>query len=408
MTKPISFIHAADLHLDSPFKGMANLPEHIFRDILSSTFIALNRLVDAAITKKVDFVLIVGDLFDNEKQSLKAQVRLRRAFEELKRHDINVYLSYGNHDFINGNSHPVTYPDNVFIFGDENVSQFTYKKEGRELAAIYGFSYKNRAVITNKALEYTIANPHIPFHIATLHGSIKSNTEHDAYAPFQIGDLIRHNFHYWALGHIHQREILKEDPPVVYPGNIQGRNRKEVGEKGCYHVFLSETGTELSFIPLQEIQFQKKTIDVSDCDEIHQLETRIQAEINNRQFQGRQLIQLVLFSDQLKLKRWEQDKDLEEIIELVNESFIHSENWCCIYNVKVKMKKSAANSELYDGEHFIDELFQHIEKTSIRNYIDELYQQKQVRKYIHPVTEDEEEEIKQDAKQLLLNELLRE
>ncbi|OZU87913.1 DNA repair exonuclease [Virgibacillus indicus] len=407
MIKPISFIHAADLHLDSPFKGLANLPEHIFERLYNSTFTALNRLVDAAIAKEVDFVLIAGDLFDNEKQSLKAQIRLRRAFEELKRHEINVYLSYGNHDFINGNIHPVTYPDNVFIFSDENVSQFIYEKEGRELAVIYGFSYENRAVLTNKALEYTITEPQIPFHIATLHGSIRSNTEHDVYAPFQLSDLTRKNFDYWALGHIHQREILKEDPPIVYPGNIQGRNRKETGEKGCYHVVLSETSSELSFIPLQEIEFQKITIDVSSCNEIHQIESKLQAEIKNRQFQGCQLIQLILHSDQIKLKRWEQDNDLEEIIELVNESFIHHENWCFIYSVKVKIKAAAVDSKIYEGEHFIGELIRHFEETSIQPHMDELYQQKQVRKYIDPVTE-EEEEIKQDARQLLLNELLKE
>src|SRR5699024_9663594 len=108
LDKEIIFIHAADLHLDSPFKGMSSVPESIFSEIRQSTFAAFDHLIEEAIERQVDFVLLVGDLFDNEKQSLKAQVHLRDAFKKLHRHGINVYLSYGNHDFIKGNRHPMT------------------------------------------------------------------------------------------------------------------------------------------------------------------------------------------------------------------------------------------------------------------------------------------------------------
>src|SRR5690625_6803697 len=93
MKDSISFIHAADLHLDSPFKGLTDIPETVFQDVRESTFTALNQLVQTAIMKQVDFILLVGDLFDNDKQSLKAQVQLRKAFQTLQQHDIDVYLS---------------------------------------------------------------------------------------------------------------------------------------------------------------------------------------------------------------------------------------------------------------------------------------------------------------------------
>src|SRR5690625_165141 len=175
MTKQISFIHAADLHLDSPFQGLAQTPKQIFQNIQESTFVALDKLVRVAIQKEVDFVLLVGDLFDNERQSLKAQIRLRKAFEELRNYNISVYLSYGNHDHVNGNIHPVTYPDNVFIFPDENVRQFIYKRNGEALATIHGFSYENRSVTKKKVNEYKVNDHHITFHIATLHGSLQNN-----------------------------------------------------------------------------------------------------------------------------------------------------------------------------------------------------------------------------------------
>src|SRR5699024_10142653 len=179
VTESISFIHAADLHLDSPFAGLSHVPEPIFSTIRESTFTALDRLVQAAIDKQVDFVLLVGDLFDHEQQSLNAQVRLRQAFEALERHGIQVYLSYGNHDYISGNRHPMDYPDNVHIFPDETVRSFIFAKNGTPVAAIYGFSYENRAVHQNKAEEYKLDRAAMPFHIATLHGSLATNTDHD-------------------------------------------------------------------------------------------------------------------------------------------------------------------------------------------------------------------------------------
>ncbi|MGP4106574.1 metallophosphoesterase family protein [Virgibacillus sp. L01] len=407
MAEQISFIHAADLHLDSPFKGLAHIPEHIFKKVRNSTFDALDRLVQSAVDKKVDFVLIVGDLFDNEKQSLKAQVRLRRAFEELRRHDINVYLSYGNHDFINGNIHPVTYPDNVFIFPNEKVSHFTFEKNNDPSAAIYGFSYENRAVLEEKTKEYQRISGKVPFHIGMLHGSLHSNTDHDVYAPFYLSDLTKRNFDYWALGHIHQREVLKESPPIVYPGNIQGRNRKETGEKGCYHVVLSETDTTMTFMPLQSLQYNALTVDVSDCSEPHQLETKIQNEINEcTKNSGPQLLQLLLKSNQDNLQNWDDEQMMDEVIELVNETILHQANWKYIFRYQVE-RLFSIDKELAQGEHFVGEVIRHFDDVSIQSYLKELYQHKQARKYMDTMTNEDEMRIKQKAKHMLVHELLK-
>ncbi|AXI08701.1 DNA repair exonuclease [Oceanobacillus zhaokaii] len=406
MGKKISFIHAADLHLDSPFKGLTSTPEKIFKEIRESTFNALDRLVANAIDKQVDFVLIVGDLFDNEKQSLKAQVRLRRAFEQLKLHNINVYLSYGNHDFISGNRYPIEYPENVYIFQDEEVSSFTYEREGKPIANIYGFSYIHRAVLDPKATEYKISQDHIPFHIAMLHGSIQSNTEHDVYAPFQISDLQEEEFDYWALGHIHKREILKETPCIVYPGNIQGRNRKETGEKGCYHIVLTESKTEMNFIPLQAIQFTSLTIDVTGCKAVDHIEAVIQEEINQLAITTPQLINLTLASNDANLMQWESENLLEEVIELINETSINQRNWFYIFNFTVMISSSGSLDEK-EGEHFIGELIRHADEVRGYPFLSELYRHKQARKYLDHLSSEEENFLRTQAKQLLVNELLK-
>ncbi|WP_068675710.1 exonuclease SbcCD subunit D [Oceanobacillus sp. Castelsardo] len=403
----ISFIHAADLHLDSPFKGLAHTPDHIFQEIVESTFLSLDKLVAIAIKKAVDFVLIVGDLFDNEKQSLKAQIRLRKAFEELKRHNIEVYLSYGNHDFLNGNLHPVTYPDNVHIFGKETVSHFTYKKGNETLANIYGFSYENRAVTDRKVKEFKVINHDIPFHIATLHGSIQNNTEHDVYAPFQLSELQKEPFDYWGLGHIHKREVLKENPPIVYPGNIQGRNRKETGQKGCYHVVLSGTDSRLTFIPLHTITFQPVQVDLSNCENLHQAEDLIQEAINNdREITGKTLIDLTLTGDST-LKQWENTKQIEDLIEIINEMISRDGQWKYIFHFLTNIKKEKIDVDLKKGEHFLGEVIRQAEKMDLQGTIQDLYLHKRARRYLQSVSSQDRHEIKEEAKELLLNELLK-
>lgn len=405
MEKYISFIHAADLHLDSPFQGIANIPKSIFKEIRHSTFTALDHLVLVAIKNKVDFILLVGDLFDNEKQSLKAQIRLRRAFKKLEEHGINVYLSYGNHDYINGNDFPVTYPNNVFIFPSEKVDRFIFQKNNENLAAIYGFSYENRAITENKTNEYTIVD-NIPFNIATLHGSIKNNNEHDTYAPFQISDLLKEDFDYWALGHIHKRQVLRKKPPIVYPGNIQGRHRLETGVKGCYHVKLSTSNIQKKFIPLNTIQFNERKIDVTNCQEIHELESEIQKELQNNKMNTPQLIDLKLTSENELLMKWNDDKHIEDIIELVNETFVHEKTWNYIFNYTVEVQQRKQEEHLYKGDHFLGELIRQFEDVPVHLFLEDLYKHRQGRKYLTAIEDKEKSMIKDKAKQLLVNKLL--
>ena len=407
MSEQISFIHAADLHLDSSFQGLASVPENIFKQIQASTFDALDNLVKTAITKKVDFILLVGDLFDNERQSLKAQIKLKKAFEELKRHGINVYVSYGNHDFLNGNRYPVTYPDNVYIFNTEKLNHFTFNKKGKAVANIYGFSYENRSIKQNKSSEFRVRNQDVPFHIAMLHGSLYSNTEHDTYAPFYLQELADKDFDYWALGHIHQREQLKSHPPIIYPGNTQGRNRKESGARGCYHVILSEGKADATFIPTQAIAFNTLTVDVSACSEPHVLEEVIQRSIQEQNYQDPQLLTLELNGSSLDLGSWARDGFIDDTIELLNDMLATKSRWVFIFRHQVEIDQPYNEEELIKGDHFIGELLRHSADAPIHTYTQELYHHKQARKYVEPLTIAEESNVRQRAKELLLNELLK-
>lgn len=408
MSEQVSFIHAADLHLDSPFQGLSSVPEDIFKQIQASTFNALDNLVTTAIAKKVDFIVLVGDLFDNERQSLKAQIKLKKAFEELGRHQIKAYVSYGNHDFVNGNTYPVTYPANVSVFNGEKVSHFTFYKNDKAVANIYGFSYENRSIKQNKTPEFQVYNQDVPFHIAMLHGSLSSNTEHDTYAPFQLNQLSEKDFSYWALGHIHQREVLKQNPPIIYPGNMQGRNRKESGDRGCYHVVLQTNEANVtSFIPLHAIQFNTLPVDVSECSEPHALEEVIQRTIQEQNFEVPQLLELELHGTNLELGLWAKGGLIDDLIELLNDTMTTKNRWNFIFRYKINIEQAYNEDELIKGDHFIGELLRHSETAPIRAYTNELYHHKQARKYVEPLTQTEEANVRQQAKELVVNELLK-
>lgn len=395
MTESIAFIHAADLHLDSPFRGLQNIPEEIFREIQESTFTTLDNLIEQAIIHKVDFILLVGDLYDNDIQSLKAQVRLRNAFQKLEEHNIQVFLSYGNHDYLNEHSLSVQFPSNVHMFTSETVFYFPYNRKEETIAHIYGFSYENRAVHDSKVLQYQRINEQVPYHIGLLHGSIITNTEHDMYAPFHLEDLKNAHMDYWALGHIHKREVLSEAPPIIYPGNIQGRHRKEIGEKGCYFVEMNEFEVQKQFISLESIRFEQLELDLSEVEFLHNIESLVLQSLPQLENSG--LIELNIKMNEQQYENWEKSR-IDEWIDIINEITITQSPWIYIYRTSIQVPKS---HEFEEDSPLFTMIKKQIDEVPIQPIVDELYQNRQARKYINALSESEIEEIKQEADQFL-------
>jgi len=225
----MKFLHAADLHLDTPFQGLTGVPAALRAQLIAAPLAALTRLVDLAIAEQVDFVLLVGDLFDQQAQSVATQAGLMAALERLNTAQIPVVLSFGNHDYQPAGSQ-WHFPANVHAFGP-SVKTVTLTTADQTQVAISGFSYDQRWVTTPKIADYPTKLPTVDYHIGMLHGQL--GTAGDHYAPFSVGELLAKHYDYWALGHIHQRQTLNAMPPVVYPGNLQGRYRDETGQKGC-------------------------------------------------------------------------------------------------------------------------------------------------------------------------------
>jgi len=225
----MKFIHAADLHLDTPFQGLTGLPAELQQRLLAAPLASLERLVDLALAEKVDFVLLVGDLFDQAQQSVQAQAALMVQLERLNAAQIPVILSFGNHDYQPDDA-DWHFPANVHAFGSQ-VETVTLTTATQTKVAITGFSYAQRWLTTSMGMQFPLKMTDVDYHIGMWHG--QTGTAGDHYAPFSVGELLQKHYDYWALGHIHQRQELNAVPPIEYPGNLQGRQRNETGEKGC-------------------------------------------------------------------------------------------------------------------------------------------------------------------------------
>jgi DNA repair exonuclease SbcCD nuclease subunit len=270
-----SFVHAADLHLDSPLAALHVDNPDLFHILRSATFEAFDRVVQLCLDRRVDFLLVAGDVYDGVDRSLRAQVKFRDGLQRLHEAGIRSFVVHGNHDPLDGWSSTLEWPSGVHVFGD-HVETVEVKKEGSLLACVQGISYLKRDERRNLSLLFHRAGP--DFQIALLHANVGSDTGHEPYAPCSLEDLRKPEMDYWALGHVHSKRVLSEHLPfVVYPGNTQGRNIKETGEKGCYLVKVGDDKeVEMEFhatdvirwtsydLPIHDLQTEQGLIDALD------------------------------------------------------------------------------------------------------------------------------------------------
>ena len=269
--KSINFIHAADLHLDSPFVGLKQMPDPILGELRAASFRAFQHIIREAIIRKVDFILLAGDLYDGANRNLRTQILFRKEMERLQQHDIQVYIIHGNHDHLGGDWISLQQPDNVHVFGSEcEVKEYT-KQETKVF--IYGYSYPSQRVVDRIIKSYH-KKEGADYHIGMLHGNVEGESEHSSYAPFSVEELVEKEFDYWALGHIHKRQELLGSPPIIYPGNTQGRHRKESGLKGCYYVSLSGKHADLQFIPTSQIIWEAVKVELQEDESFDDLLTK--------------------------------------------------------------------------------------------------------------------------------------
>lgn len=276
----VTFVHAADLHLDAPFQGMSADEERVGRELAEATYDAWHKVVDLAIARGVDFVVLSGDVHNAGDRSLRAELRMREEAQRLADAEIPLFVVHGNHDPLDGWSAGIAMPDNVHVFSAGRTERFEAVSEDGFCCAVYGRSYGTRSETSDFTPGYrreaadTVA-------VGVLHANVGGNKDYEPYAPCSIDDLRACGMDYWALGHIHKHEVLATDPYIVQAGSPQGLNPKETGVHGCCVVTIDRSrAVSFSYIDLAPIAWAVADIDVSGAETVDEVESRVNAALD--------------------------------------------------------------------------------------------------------------------------------
>ncbi len=269
------FIHAADPHLDSPLQGLEAHAGAPVERLRGATRRAFENLVQLALDERVDALLIAGDLYDGDWKDYSTGLFFRGQMVRLRDRGIPVYVIAGNHDAASVISRKLSVPDNVHFFSTRAAE--TKEVPGHPVV-IHGRGFPHRAVPENLVLDYPAAVAG-KLNIGLLHTSLNGRGGHDTYAPCSEGDLREKGYAYWALGHVHQPEVISRDPWIVFAGNCQGRHIREAGRRGCQLVTVNDA-LEVSAVDwrsLDVLRWNELVVDLSGCDEEHEALRRVRA-----------------------------------------------------------------------------------------------------------------------------------
>jgi DNA repair exonuclease SbcCD nuclease subunit len=275
------FVHAADVHLDSPLRSLALRDPRLAEFVGDASRKVLTRIVDLCLDESVDALLLAGDLYDGEQTSMKTARFLAEQLNRLHVAGIRVFVIRGNHDALSKITKELVLPGNVHLFGARADVVEIARARGERPIAIHGLSFAKPQAPESLLSKY---KPPVAgaVNIGLMHTSLDGSPPHDVYAPCSTAELLASGFRYWALGHIHRRSTMEGPCVVVMPGIPQGR---DVGEHGPKSVTLTSVMDDGS-IALEErvvslAQFERVSVDASGVatwpDLVHRLESAIGA-----------------------------------------------------------------------------------------------------------------------------------
>lgn len=284
VTRRLIFLHAADLHLGAPFHGLRHSSE-IWADRLSQALsLAYRRLVDVAIERSVDFVVLAGDIFDTTHPSYREYLDFQQGLRHLAEAGIPVYLCTGNHDpYESWRREFAQLPENTHLFSAVGPSYYCYERAGEPLAVLAGRGFYTQswpagenviAGISRNDAQRALGKT-APFAIGVIHTGLNIDTRTAPVAPTALKQA---GMDYWALGHVHQPQIIDdaEDPHIVYSGNIQGCAIDETGPRGAMLVTLRESSpNRVEFIPTASVIWEAPSVNVAPCETLDDVATYV-------------------------------------------------------------------------------------------------------------------------------------
>ncbi len=268
-----TFLHAADVHLDSPLRGLARYPGAPVDAIRGATRAALRNLVDLALDERVDFLLIAGDLYDGDWKDYNTGLFFVAEMTRLAEQDIPVYVVAGNHDAESTITRRLRLPPNVHLFATSTPET---RVHATLALAVHGRGFPRREVTEDLTRDYPAAVAG-RFNIGLLHTALTGRDGHAPYAPCSEDGLRTRGYDYWALGHVHQREVVSADPWIVFPGNLQGRHARETGAKGATRVVVEDGAVaRVEHVALDEVRWFHCMVDVDGADDLDTVLARVE------------------------------------------------------------------------------------------------------------------------------------
>lgn len=259
-----SFIHAADLHIDSPLAALGKRNADAAGRFAAAGRKAVVALVDETIASKAVFLIIAGDIFDGDWADYTTGLFFSGEMARLDRAGITVFVVRGNHDAESKMSKSLSLPPNVVQFSARKAESFDLADHG---IVLHGKSFPERNVPDDFVASYPARQDGL-LNIGVLHTALDGVRGHKSYAPCTVDDLRRFGYDYWALGHIHKPDIVSDDPWIVFPGNIQGRSARETGPRGAMRVTVEDGRiTSVEQIVLDAARWAHETVDISSCGE---------------------------------------------------------------------------------------------------------------------------------------------
>ena len=273
------FVHTADVHLDTSFAGRTKAVRRRLREASREAF---RGAVDLAVREDVHALLVAGDLFDSERLSFSTERFLLEQARRLGDHGIALVYVTGNHDpgSPDAGPRPLPWPPNVRVIADATPQRIAIRgHDGGTVGYVTGAGHaspKERDDLSRRLPRPRGELPEVALLHTQVHASLGSEAHH-AYAPSELTYLTRAGYDYWALGHVHVRQSLSDDPPVIYPGNLQGRTHADTGPKGAYLVDLSDRAAPaLSFRALAPVRWETLVVDdLQDADSLDRLERKV-------------------------------------------------------------------------------------------------------------------------------------
>jgi DNA repair exonuclease SbcCD nuclease subunit len=357
----LRFVHAADLHLDSPFQGIRReAPGYVAETLHRATFDAYENIIGLCLDERVDALLVAGDVYDGADRSLRAQLKFVDGLARLDKAGIRSFVCHGNHDPLDGWEARLDLPDGCVRFGAEVEGAPVFPSEP-ERGAVYGISYPRREVRENLSLRFRGIGPPGGFNIGLLHANVGGNPNHESYAPCSVDDLEGTGIDYWALGHVHTRQVLREQgPAIVYPGNPQGRHPNETGARGVYLVEVDDYGAvRLEFRTVDLVRWEALSLNISRLDGEQELLNDINSLADSalEAAGGRPVMARLALTGRGPLHRWLRHADTTAtILEQINDRYANAQTWLWCERIQVDTASAVGREQAAQREDFAGDL----------------------------------------------------